>query len=258
MSLFRPSNVALNVPLALAERVDLADLTAPSGRLAIALVSLADRSGRFSVDKPLLERLVGIRLDNASRLLEPVLGHFVGNVEYVRGERGRTAGIISGQLSGELMYGLVGQSAGRTVQIAADELRDYRSSAAITFRLRVGAAFADPATRVTRWRITAENAAHYFGPTTGSVAALKRENSAGETVTSISVARAGKSVILPAIADVNERADGIRVTAKTLLDGDVSMQRRRWIAIDVEARRYERVGLAGLAARAKHKAQNRS
>lgn len=254
MSLFQPSNVTLNVPLAVSQRVDLADLTAPSARLAIALVSLADRSGRFSVDKPLLERIVGIRLDNAARLLEPVLRQFVGNVDYVRGERGRTAGIISGQLSGELMYGLVGQSAGRTVKIAADELRDYRSSAAITFRLRLAAEFADPATRVARWRITAENATQCFGSTVSSVAALTRDNSAGETVTSISLARAGKSVILPAISDVNERAENLRVSASTLLDGDESMQRRRWIAIDVEARRYQKLDLADLAKRAKHKA----
>lgn len=254
MSLFQPSEVTLNVPLAVASDIDLADLTAPSARLAIALISIADKSGRIDVLKRDLERVVGVRLDNASRLLEPVMHRFLADVTYVRGEQGKTAGIITGRLSGELTYGLVGQSAGRTVQITADELRDYRSSAAITFRLRVGAAFADPATRVARWRITAEKAAQFFGPTVSSVAALKRDNAAGEKVTSISLARAGKSIIMPAISDLNERAEGIRVTAKALLDGDDTLQRRRWIAIDVEARRYERVGLADLAKRARHKA----
>ena len=254
MSLFQPSEVTLNVPLAVASDIDLADLTAPSARLAIALISIADKSGRIDVLKRDLERVVGVRLDNASRLLEPVMHRFLADVTYVRGEQGKTAGIITGRLSGELTYGLVGQSAGRTLPIAADELRDYRSSAAITFRLRLAAAFADPATRVARWRITAENATQCFGSTVSSVAALTRDNSAGETVTSISLARAGKSVTLPAISDVNERAENLRVSASMLLDGDESMQRRRWIAIDVEARRYQKLDLADLAKRARHKA----
>src|SRR5687768_11055691 len=92
----------LRIPYALASRGVIADLNAPSLRLALVLASMAypGHNSRWTVAKPILEQLTAVVLDRTDLLLDPVRDAMLeidgsevrlfDRVDYAPGRRGKT------------------------------------------------------------------------------------------------------------------------------------------------------------------------
>lgn len=251
---FVDTSEILTVPIALAKGVSFVGLTAAQMRLAITLVSLAVSSGRgnYNLDKPRLQALTAVRLDNANRLLAPiadarvdcppepvehVMWHddIVGSrwfesIEYEPGEHRKSAGIITASLSATGSSVMYRHGLG-AIKIAADELRRYSSVFSIMLRLHIGGLLEDTA-QSPKLRITPGTLHDIFG--SYAAAAEVRSTTKSGLTTYTSMSRAMEKMLSTARDEINALCSDFLIDFVELRDGP------RIAAIDVKARRLTR------------------
>ncbi|SDG84023.1 hypothetical protein [Pelagibacterium luteolum] len=268
----------IDAPFGLTNGVSLSGLTAPSMRVALALICQADGNGAFSITKPLLEKTCNVRLDNAHRFLNrprdcqyEAQGEYLApafeRIDYVQGERGVTAGIISGQLTMRFVEDLVRfKDNGVDVKLPVDELRMLSTIPGILLWLRLARerseVLATPdddgkRERVLKLaegsvclRLQAEDAAAIFGQYT-SRATVVRANADGEEFRSTSLSRIYEELVKPAVTDLWKAMPEWDVDARPVTS-DRPLHGRAWKRIDLTmAPLWKRPSLKELAKRTK-------
>lgn len=241
----------LLVPQVLASDATIGGLNAPSLRLAIVLATLAHHGhqGEWTIAKPLLEARAGVVLDNASRLLEPLIGAMLelkdatvplfDVVDYTPGLRWKTAGTITVRLSfaaREMLY-----SQQNVVRLPLDEFRGYSTISGVILRLRLAARMQTLKTsQADLWRLSAEDF-----PLTGvfgsyaSLAMIRRKNAAGDEIEYVSLSRAEDKLLKRGVAEINARS--VAVTVKMTPRRTSPDKKARWSEITIETQRIHEV-----------------
>ena len=249
---FPETGELLRLPFQLADRLTVDGLaSAAQLRLALVLVSLSS-AGPWSIAKPLLEAMSGVVLDNATSILDPLLGaelvqpatkikperraRLFQDITYAPGTRHKTAGIISVTLSSPAMLLLHG--AGRPVIVPADELRRYATMGGMMLRMRLGARLSKVKTaKSDTWRLRAEDLTEVFGAQ--SKRWLVSRTAGGEQKQYMSLRRAADGFFIPGMEEINGSSELMHVgmRALTLSEGE----RSRWKAIIIETKVLARV-----------------
>ncbi|QYO78391.1 hypothetical protein [Devosia salina] len=217
-------SIAVSVPLALASGRMLTGLTAPAYRAALVLISRAGNGSSFSITKPELEQLAGLRLDNADRLLERLRSSTLAvdgvavpafdSIEYTPGVQKRLAGIISGTISPEFMDEISRlQWRGQKVSLDTGELVKLTTVPGILLWLRLAIERQSGSNEDFRLRLTDMDAVAIFGPY-AQRAAIKRTTKSEGTFQWTSLSRIHEQLIAPAVKDLWTAIDGQVVDAR--------------------------------------------
>lgn len=238
----------MKLPLAVASGLVMSGLTAPAMRMALVLLGRASPMGAINVLKPDLERLAGVRLDNAERSLDRLRmsqfdagGHaeFVfDGLGYTPGAYKRLAGVITGSLTTPFADAIANPVwAGKTVEVDLAELRQLTTVPGILLWLRL-AIERQAGTEQFRLRMKAEDLAPVFGPYL-SRATINRRTAADGEFAWTSLSRMFNSVIAPAIEDLHAVfADHVvDATPITRAGGGKGVP---WVAVDIEMERIHR------------------
>ncbi|MEO8758648.1 MAG: hypothetical protein ABI398_12965 [Devosia sp.] len=253
---FEPTGQVLRIPYAVAEHAVLGGLSAAQMRIALVLIAM-NVTSQTSIVKPMFERVTGVRLSNADRVLGAIVADGIISTDiaafdgkpifeswtYIRGERGRIAGVIDAKLSIDLQY-LISAAGMRhpDIEIAADELRRYSSVAGILMRLRIGAFFARyPHVKKMEASVTPEAGAALFGAFGAKLARIERTTADGEVKAYTSLFRLNAGVIAPGAAEVNSMPistrgslPGFKVTATPIVQDTGAGPGQHWISVDLD------------------------
>lgn len=249
----------VDLPIALASGLVLDGMTAPAMRMALALISTAGRSGGIDMLKPELERLAGVRLDNADRSLDR-LRHATagddpvfGELEYTPGVQKRLAGVIRGRVSPGLLAELSHpRHGGKSVKIDVDELRACSSVPGILLLLRLAVERQREVDRV-QLRLRDVDALEIFGAYIDR-AGRTRSKANGEQERSTSLSRIYAELIEPAIRDLWPALQGWTIDAVPGVPAAHS-RGKAWSHIDVTMSRLQkRPSIKELAAMEKDRA----
>lgn len=236
------------LPIALASGVVMSGLTAPALRMALVLLSELSPTGGINMLKPRLERLAGVRLDNAERSLNRLRdarfergddAPFVfDELTYTPGAMKRLAGVISGRLSPAFFESIADPSwGGKTIQVDLEELRQLSTVPGILLWLRL-AIERNARTDGFRLRMKAEDLALIFGPYL-SRATISRKTAADGEFMWTSLSRIHTAVVAPAITDMFGVFRDYDVDA-TPITRVGSGKGTPWLAIDIEMDRLVR------------------
>jgi hypothetical protein len=252
---FAFSEEVLSIPMGLCLGHTFAGLTGAQLRIALVLTALAaeEGSGFMTIDKPRLQSLTGVRLDNAHRTLAPIAAATIDGprepvgdvmwhddiadaawfdrIDYVPGIRHQTAGIIAASLSTPGSVALHRHGLGM-IKIEADELSRYSSTYSILLRLYLGALMVETP-KSPRLRITADNLFSIFR-SYSSVADIKRTTAADGETSYVSLSRAKEKMLSTAAEEINDLCPEFLIELIELRDGP------RIAAIDVKVRRLTR------------------
>lgn len=215
---------SLSLPLAFASGLALGGLTAPAYRAALVLLSKAGADGSFDILKPDLERLAGLRLDNADRFLERIRDSHIAvpdtvapafdSIEYIPGVQRRLAGVVRGRLSPEIMHEIIKQRwSGQRLTLDAAELAKLSTIPGIIIWLRLAAERHAVDGDDVRLRLNEHDAVSMFGSYAGRAAITRRTKSEGEFQWT-SLSRLYEQLIAPGIKDLWNAVDGHVVDAR--------------------------------------------
>lgn len=249
----------IELPIALATGLVLEGLTAPAMRMALVLISTSGRSGGVDMLKPELERLAGVRLDNADRSLDRLRHATVGDdavfaeLEYTPGIQKRLAGVIRGRLSPGLLAELSHpRHGGRSVKIDVDELRACSSVPGILLLLRLAVERQRDVDRV-QLRLRDVDALGIFGAYIDR-AGRTRTSANGDEERSTSLSRIYAELIEPAIRDLWPALQGWTLDAVPGVPA-AHARGKGWSHIDVTMTRLQkRPSIKELAAAERDKA----
>lgn len=236
------------LPVALASGVVMSGLTAPALRMALVLLSELSPTGGIDMLKPRLEKLAGVRLDNAERALNRLRdarfergddAPFVfDELNYTPGSMKRLAGVIAGRLSPSFFESIADPSwGGKTVQVDLDELRQLSTVPGILLWLRL-AIERQSGTDQFRLRMRGEDIAPIFGPYL-SRATISRKTAADGQFMWTSLSRMFTSIVAPAISDLHAVLPDHVVDATPITKVGAG-KGVPWLAIDVEMNRISR------------------
>jgi hypothetical protein len=246
------SGELLRVPFRLAERLTIDGLTAAQTRLAIVLGILAAEDGSWTIAKPILERMTGIVMNNARKILQPLENamfvepatdtrparhiRMFDALEYAPGQRRETAGMITAKLTSSARHAL--ESQGRIVTVPADEFRRYSSLGGIMLRLRLAAQLASTkGAKSAMWKLTADDMATAFGHHADKWV-IGRKSVGGDDKSYVSLARAADLFFQPGIDEIAEVSETIHAELSALTLSDDA--RSRWKAIIIQSRPLHR------------------
>jgi|GEM_PF-3158774 len=266
-----PSATAITLRLALASGVLLSGLTAPSMRAALVLMSRASEVGHIDMLKPELERLAGLRLDNANKLIERLLTSAIDipagddpdngepvfdELSYTPGIEKRFAGVITGHLSPAFRSAVGSMRRAGTMQIEIDVLRRLTTIPGIIMYLRLQAERQrSPRESVFRIRLRDTDAFGWFGQYCRQ-ASTGRKNAAGDEFRSISLGRIFRHLIEPGIRDLGDALNDMDIDAVAGIP-EAAVRGRAWSHVDIVARRLKRVSIKDLADRQDEQARHR-
>lgn len=224
------------LPSLLATELHPGDATAATWRLTLALLSVA-RGTEYYTHKPGMAKLAGIRMDNADRLLDPVRlmtdrdgQPLFEHIIYERGRQKREAG----QIMVKLRYPALELLRGSPVEIDDEEFARYSIATALTLRLRIGAEHIRAGGKVHHWRLNSDSAVDLLGTPVQRAGAIEvvKDGAAYETV---SLSRAWKNAMEPAIRQINDVSRDFRVLASVTRQSEVVGS--PWVSVDIAAHR---------------------
>lgn len=247
VSPFPPSGELLRVPSKLADSLIIEGLTPAQTRLAVVLVALAAVDGSWTIAKPWLERMTGIVMDNASKLLQPLEGAILfqpatsklpargvrlfEDLDYRPGHRRKTAGLITARLTDAARLMLHGSA---PVIISADEFRRYATIGGIILRLRLGARLGKlKGPQIDSWRLRPEDLETEFGEIAQRWQ-ISRKSVSGDDQQYLSLSRASHLFFEPGCDEIDEVSETVSVQLRALTLGEGP--RSRWKAIIIESR----------------------
>ena len=227
----------MHLPMALALELHPGDVTASTWRIALALLSKYRGGQEYYTHKPGIAALAGVRMDNADRLLTPVRTMvdadgqpIFESITYERGRQKRDAGQITVTLTDAGIMLLRGQP----IEIPDDELPQYSIATAMTLRLRIGAEHARVGGKTHHWRLNSSSAVDLLGTPVARAGAIAVAKS-GEQYETVSLSRAWKNAIKPAVDQINGVCRDFRIIPTITRQTEVAGS--PWISVDLDVHR---------------------
>lgn len=268
----RPTGTTLTLPAALAQGVILAGLTAPSMRVALVLIANASSAGRIDMLKPEVEKLAGVRMDNANRMIERLLQSVIDipyseepevgepvfdELIYTPGIEKRFAGVIIGTLSGSFRTAVGRMTRTGTVMLDIDVLRRLSTVPGIVLYIRLQLERSKaPKEAVIRFRLKDADGFAMFGQYCRQ-ASTGRVSADGESFRSISLGRIARHLIEPAVRDLGDASQDIEINAVAGIP-EQAVRGKAWSHVDIVARRLKRVSLKEFVDRQDEKQRHRA
>ncbi|GHA28331.1 hypothetical protein GCM10007989_25480 [Devosia pacifica] len=223
-------------------------LTAPTFRIALVLLSIAGPNGGFSIDKPRMERLTGIRMDNARRHLERVrtatfdygdeAAPVFSDLDYTAGVQKRLAGIISGRLSPQMVEAISNPIwAGKRIGVDFEEMKKLSTLPGLLLWLRLAVERSDGKDEF-RLRLKPEDAAEMFGQYL-SRATVRKKDRDGDEYMWTALSRIYSIMIEPAVKDLWNALDEHVVDA-TPVTPPGGGKGKAWHYVDLKFARVQR------------------